>query len=87
MKLTKENVCVFIENEAQLEEARKMLEKYGEYLSYYVEFRKGGDAITNLIQLGVKRHIKGWWAPEVYQNESRTQITLQQLEEILKDER
>jgi len=25
MKLTKENVCVFIENEEQLEEAREML--------------------------------------------------------------
>lgn len=36
MKLTKENVCVLIENEAQLEEARKMLEKYGENIDNYV---------------------------------------------------
>ena len=35
MKLTKENVCVFIEDEAQLEEARKMLEKYGENMSRF----------------------------------------------------
>jgi hypothetical protein len=87
MKLTKENVCVFIESEAQLKEARKMLEKYGEYLSDYVEFRKGNDVLIDFIQLGIKRHVKGWWPSDVDQHESKTQITLQQLEEILKEEK
>jgi hypothetical protein len=80
MKLTKENVCVFIENEAQLEEARKMLEKYGEEIEDNFDLKavsKNSHIYFNPIY-DEWCHYRGKYCPE-------TQITIQQVEEILKE--
>jgi len=77
MKLTKENVCVFIKDETQLEEARKMLEKYGEIIDNY--FFRLTQSEDNFLQYFP---IDNDWGLAYQADE--TQITLQQLEEILK---
>jgi hypothetical protein len=75
MKLTKENVCVFIDNEAQLEEARKMLDEYGEKVD------------TSTFDLSAFNHVQfdtyeqDWF---VCDEDGLKIITLKQLEEILK---
>ena len=78
MKLKKENVCVFIDNESQLEEARELLLKYGENISMdcfslkaykYLQFDDGEDSMD-------------WYMCDEI---GLTKITLQQLEEILKE--
>ena len=76
MKLTKQNVRVFIKNEAQLQEAKKLLEIYNqpiferwfnlEYDFYYLFF----DGID-------------WW---IGSNDTKELITLSELETILKNE-
>ena len=78
MKLTKQNVCVFIENEQQLEEARKMLEKYGENISPYLFSLS---IINKFNYLVYSNEYFRWYFNEKM---NRIQITLQQLEEILK---
>lgn len=80
MKLDKTNVCVFIEDEAHIQQAREVLERYGYFLSedgtseltndsndymYYNELYKD-------FCLGAKLGMKV--------------ITLSELEEILKEE-
>jgi hypothetical protein len=77
MKLTKENVCVFIDNEAQLKEARKMLEKHGEKIATDGTFSLSSDLKWQYIRFD----FGNWWlADRCRFNE----ITIQQLEEILK---
>ena len=76
MKLTKESVCVYIENEAQLEEARELLKKYGErqceeemWLRYkYLSF---------------DRYDREWYIGMLFSGDK--QITLQELETILNE--
>jgi hypothetical protein len=86
MKLTKENVCVFIENEAQLEEARQLLEKYGEDLA---TFEYAFDLIYHDLRypyLRLHDFRKDWFlSNRIHWNQ--TQITIRQLEEILKEEK
>ena len=78
MKLQKHEVCVFIENEAQLQEARELLEKYGE------------EICENAFYFGYYRYVQfddydnDWY---VCDEEGLTKITLSQLETILKEER
>jgi len=84
VKLTKENVCVFIESEAQLEEARKMLEKYGEKESakeYAMELRFED---MNYPYLRTDVNLQEWFLSNRIPWH-QTQITIQQLEEILKE--
>jgi hypothetical protein len=79
MKLTKENVCVFIENEAQLEEARKMLDKYGESITKDGTFEISKETHYNYLRIWT---LSDEWYCSL--KDVRTQITMQQLEEILK---
>lgn len=84
MKLNKENVCVFIENEAQLQEAKELLEKYGQ---------TQGDEESMAFIYGRKKHHyltyldnkDDYWylSIGIFQREL---ITLSELEEILKHE-
>jgi hypothetical protein len=82
MKLTKENVCVFIENEAQLEEARKMLEKYDERIDEKLFEFDGFDENYLVFSKIDKDWFNSYYIPFNYNQEP---ITLQQLEEILKE--
>ena len=80
--LRKEEVCVYIENEAQLQEARELLEKYGEEIS---EDCNAMDFIFwgvphNILTI----HSDGWYLSRF--NWRKTKITLQELETILKAE-
>lgn len=81
MKLTKENVCVFIKDEAQLEQARELLYKYG----------CGIDESIDLFKM-LKRN--GWLYLQLYDSpkewffskrNNKYLITLTELEQILKD--
>lgn len=74
MKLDKTNVCVYIENESQLKEARGLLEKYGEEI--YASLFELGHHGQNL-----KFH-RWWYIGE--QLDFETLITLPELEQILK---
>ena len=79
MKLTKDKVCVFIENESQLNEAKELLEKYGEEITEDGTFELTGEQV-NYLQLFIgdlKWCLLSKW---------RNQITLSELEEILKNE-
>lgn len=84
MKLTKDKVCVFIENEAQLQEAKELLEKYGQ--------TQGDEESMAFIYGGKKHHYltyfyneDDYWylSIEAFKHEL---ITLSELEEILKNE-
>lgn len=80
MKLTKENVCVFIESEAHLEEARQLLEKYGEY-----EWEN-----HSAFDMRTTKHlcydpVADDWLVSFKQD--RIEITLTELEQILIEER
>jgi len=77
MKLTKQDVCVFIENEAQLQEARELLERYGEKHRFFYEPKE-----DNFMSLNgsVKWGIYG------YKMDHEYLITLTELETILKEE-
>ena len=79
MALTKQNVCVFIENEAQLNEAKELLEKHGEEIAEDGTFRLTSKS-ENYLQLFVGD--KKWCLLTKW----RKQITLSELEEILKNE-
>lgn len=78
MKLTKQNCCVFIENEAQLQEARKVLERYGEDHNFI-----WSDIEDNFLCLSGSRV----WGVYGYMQPNETQITLPELVEILKGEK
>lgn len=77
MKLTKEQVCVYISNKAQLQEARELLEKYGE--DYHFIWEKEED---NFLCLSGSHS----WGVYGYSLERETQITLSELETILKEQ-
>jgi len=79
MKLTKENVCVFIENEAQLEEARKMLVKYNELITKDGTFNLTSIKYYDYLQILTLSD--EWYCAS---KDDKNEITLQQLEEILK---
>ena len=81
MKLTKENVCVFIDNNDKLEKAKEILNKYNQVIDkdcpfIFDEYGKW----LKLYTVG-----QGWYIG----NDQRhlfTEITLSELEEILKNE-
>ena len=79
MKLTKENVCVFIENESQLQFAKEILKKYGESIANDGTFELT-DEQGNYLQL-----FKGDYKWCLLTKWKR-QITISKLEEILKNE-
>lgn len=79
MKLTKENVCVFIEDEAQLEKARELLVKYGQRIF---------EMWFNLIDsnhLSYDADDDDWFMITSSMANDRNQITLTELEKILSD--
>lgn len=84
MKLQKHEVCVFIENEAQLQEARELLEKYGEEITSEPLDFQFIDYESNYLSLDFNNHV---WVVYDKSLPHETQITLSQLEEILKEER
>ena len=84
MKLTKDKVCVFIENEAQLQQAKELLEKYSQ--------TQGDEECMAFIYGGKKHHYlkyidneDDYWylSIEVFKREL---IQLSELETILKNE-
>lgn len=80
MTLTKDKVCVYIENEAQLKEARELLEKYGEEITEDGTFELTDDNknYLNIFVDGV------WFLCD--KHSYLNQITLSELETILKNE-
>lgn len=79
MALTKQNVCVYIENEAQLNEAKELLEKYGEKVDANMNDLKREFKLVKFCSDGIWRFTKvGTKRPQVY--------SLLTLEEILKKE-
>lgn len=78
MKLDKTNVCVFIENEARLQQAREVLGMYRQRID------------KKSIELGISKLydqlliMDGKWC--VGWSNGRRKITLSELEEILKEE-
>lgn len=81
MKAIKDKVCVFIENEAQLQEAKEMLEKYGEEIAEDDTFSIDCCTNHNFLQLFIDDK---WWVG--MRNKYQKQITLSELETILKNE-
>lgn len=83
MKLTKDNVCVFIEDEAQLEQARGLLVKYGENLesdfNYNYAFQWDNSRIYFHPKYNEWCYYYGGNVP------FEKPITLTELEQILKD--
>ena len=79
MKLQKHEVCVSIENEAQLQEARELLEKYEEKIF------KRGFGLSKILELNYLfcDLDLDWWLSN---SMDLIQITLSQLETILKDD-
>ena len=79
MALTKQNVCVFIENKAQLNEAKKLIKKYNGNIDETVFFlsNKHEDFLQYF-----QAH-ENWGL--AYQSDE-TQITISELEAILKNE-
>ncbi len=86
MKLDKTNICVFIENEAQLQEARELLERYGETIDDEMFYIHGSEESLNYLQ--VVDNDYGWWLAlnRKANGEILKLITLTELETILKDE-
>lgn len=82
MKLTKKDVCVFIENEAQLKEARGLLERYGQgiFNSIFIISIK-----EDLNYLYFNSNFNSWGLGGK-KSPYFTKITLTELEEILKNE-
>jgi len=80
MKLTKENVCVFIEDEAQLEQARELLVKYKQKtFSIWFNLRNGNHLIYD-------KHDNDWFivtSSALISEKTITQFT--ELEKILSD--
>lgn len=86
MKLDKTNVCVFIENEAQLQQAREVLEMYGEETDKYLNDWIESDPDNKYFCYSVEDN--NWWICSISRNVRHlTQITLTELEEILKGEK
>ncbi len=84
MKLSKENVCVFIEDESHLKEARELLERCGEAIFQPVfHLSNKANPHKNYLYYNtiVRNHAWGLGLPT-----KRKQITLPELEEILKSE-
>ena len=79
MKLTKQNVCVYIESKSKLQEAKELLEKYDEEITEDGTFRLTSKS-ENYLQLFVGD--KKWCLLTKW----RKQITLYELETILKNE-
>lgn len=77
MNLTKENVCVLIENEAQLKKAIQLLKKYGEHLDKDTGFYTGSLEGYNYL----KFYKRTWWT--LMYKPGGKQITLSELEQIL----
>lgn len=77
MKLTKENVCVFIEDEAQLEQVKNILDGYGEEIDDSMFRIPTFDGCNKLS----KWRLDGKWR---ISNSDRNTITLTELEKILK---
>ena len=81
MKLTKDQVCVYIENETQLMEVSKLLSTHNEEIDYGAfHLLKGKWIHCNLL---TKWRIDGKWR---IGNSERQKITLQELETILKEQ-
>lgn len=79
MNLTKEQVCVFIEDDAQLEKAINVLNKYNEKHSRFED--------SMLLNFSGKKFnyltlLNGYWFLADF--ESGKQITLKELEKLLK---
>lgn len=79
MTLNKQNVCVFIENEAQLQQAKELLEKYGEKICERVFYLSNNN--EDFLQLFL---LSKEWGLSYISNE--IQITLSELETILKND-
>lgn len=83
MNLRKENVCVFIENEAQLNEAKELLEKHNQKIeSEFAFFHK---ELYNKIILAKYINTDEWYFTDVLVVK-RNKITLSELETILKQQ-
>jgi hypothetical protein len=80
MTHAKHEIAVFIENEEMLREAMELLEKYGEEIDKNIGMFQLHDKELNYL----KRAKTGWYLGGLYY--TRTQITLPQLEEILKNQ-
>lgn len=79
MKLDKTNVCVFIENELQLQESRELLERYKCEITEDGTFSLSHETEANYLQLFCVNWFLGFC-------DNLKQITLTELETILKDE-
>ena len=79
MKASKEEVCVFIENKTQLNKAKKLIKKYNGNIDETVFFLSNKD--EDFLQYF--QADENWGL--AYQSDE-TQITLLELEEILKHE-
>ena len=79
MKLDKTNVCVKIVDEAHLQQARELLEMYGERLDKR-SFDIGTSELYDRLLIIDSKWCIGW-------SKGRTKITLTELEEILKGEK
>lgn len=79
MKLDKTNVCVLIESEAHLQQAREVLERYGEVIDFET-WHYGNSKPWNYLNYADK--LKNWGIG----CERQYKITLTELEEILKEE-
>ena len=83
MENRKGQICVFIENEAQLEEAKEMLEKYNQKIES--EFSFFYSDLYNKIILAKYINTDEWYFTDVLVVK-RNKITLLELEEMLKQE-
>ena len=81
MKLTKQNICVYIENEAQLQQAKELLEKHGEEIAEDGTFSINKGNNQDFLQLFIDDK---WWVG--MRNKYQKQITLSELETILKND-
>lgn len=81
MKLDKTNVCVKIVDEAHLQQVRELLERYGQEI-YSPLF----DLWAEYLHCDIT--CNEWWITdfEIVDSEKLTQITISELEEILKEE-
>lgn len=79
MKLDKTNVCVKIVDEQHLQQARELLERYGEVLSSETGFYEGGKNGYNRLA-----NFRNVW--ELMYLPHANLVTLSELEEILKEE-
>lgn len=80
MKLTKQNVCVFIENKAQLQQAKELLKKYGEEIAEDGTFELSSKEANYLNIYIDDKWFLGW------KHEYFNQIKLSELDTFLKNE-